>query len=115
MHPKLTLHNNQRCVAEIEAFKKPKDVTWEESDQALFAGWEYTNVELQSDEAVCRIRKRKELVDLLDEKFQVHRWNQLEARARPHEAWQKLSETVLQITKSLFARTAGRTRTDDEI
>ena len=22
MHPKLTLHNNQRCVAEIEAFKK---------------------------------------------------------------------------------------------
>lgn len=50
---------------EIPPFEKPKGVTWDESDQAHFERWEFFNSDLHGDEAICRIRKRKELVAAL--------------------------------------------------
>ena len=51
---------------EIAPFVKPKDVTWEASDEALFTNWDYAcDSERHGFEAIYRIRKRKELVEAL--------------------------------------------------
>jgi serine/threonine kinase 32 len=46
---------------EIEAFKKPKDVDWTSEDQAKFADWEFMNKDAWMDEAIFRIKKKKEI------------------------------------------------------
>jgi hypothetical protein len=50
---------------DIAPFEKPKDVTWEPEDQAKFASFDFMDVELHGDEAIARIKKRKELSKLL--------------------------------------------------
>ena len=40
-------------------------MSWEESDQAHFAQWEFMEPALHGAEAIYRIKKRKELVDAL--------------------------------------------------
>ena len=55
---------NAPSAKDIAAFVPPKDVAWESDDQARFAGWDYMDVELFGDEAIARIRKRKELAKL---------------------------------------------------
>ena len=53
---------NAPSKKDIAPFVKPKDVTWDAADQAHFDRWEFMDPELQSAEAIYRIKKRNELV-----------------------------------------------------
>ena len=56
---------NAPSKGDIDAFKPPKDVTWEADDQAKFASWDYMDKEIWQQEAIARIKKRKELTKVL--------------------------------------------------
>ena len=53
---------NAPSKSEIDGFKKPKDVEWTDTDQAQFAGWDYTDDQLWLKyEAPFRIKSKKEI------------------------------------------------------
>jgi hypothetical protein len=52
---------NAPSKKEIDGFVQPDDVVWEADDQAKLGSWDYVAADLHGAEAVCRIKKRKEL------------------------------------------------------
>ena len=59
---------NAPSAKEIAAFVKPKDVEWTGEDQAKFAEWDSIDTEVWGDEAIARIKKRKELAKAIGAK-----------------------------------------------
>merc|ERR1712216_72989 len=55
---------NAPSAAEIDAFKVPKDVSWDDTDKEMFNNWEFFNSEVwEAEEAPYRIKKFRELGD----------------------------------------------------
>jgi len=52
---------NAPSKKDIEAFKAPKDVSWEAEDEEKFKKWSYMNKELWFEEAEFRIGSKKEI------------------------------------------------------
>ena len=74
---------------DIEAFVPPKDTTWAADDQARLADWEYMDPEVWQDEAVSRIKKRKELAKALGGKMPGSPAARTEAGVKPKVAFGK--------------------------